>query len=425
MLLTASTSSCSRGSEVFFAGEGSTRIEMRSVWFLLLYASDLLSKLSSEDRERLLSGERDNDLLDALAELFAARVERRVRSMLAQGYRRRTEPLTRVRGRIDHLGTARGRYMESGRILCRYNEQTVDLPRYRSMLVTLRHAARRAASPEVRRRCLTTAQMLERSGVAPVDPTAVELSKEQFGHFDAEDKTLLVLSALVRDMCAPEHAPGSSELPKILRNEHALRKLFEKAVLGFYALHLRPRGFTVKAESREWPATGEPADLSFLPRLNADVVVRGRGVQTVIECKFAPIFDLRHGKSMMKPGYVRQLVSYATVFRGEFPGQTRALLLGALVDGSEGRDVDFAIDGIPYSVRQVDLAAGPAEIRAALHGALDLGADRDVVPLAGSARRNWLMPRERQAFAAEVRGPAPRGTAAAADPLFRFFHVDA
>lgn len=357
---------------MFIAGEGSTRIEMRSVWFLLLYASDLLEKLIGEDRKRLLSGERDNDLLDALAELFAARVDRRVRSMLARGYRRREEPLTRVRGRIDHLGTARGRLMESGRILCRYDEQTVDLPRYRAILVTLRRAARRAVSPEVRRRCLTTAQMLERSGVSPVDPTALELSKEQFGHFDAEDKMLLVLGALVRDMCAPEHAPGTAELPEILRNEHALRKLFEKAVLGFYAHHLRPKGFTVKAESREWPATGEPVDLNFLPRLNPDVVVRGHGVQTIIECKFAPIFTRHESKAMIDPHYMRQLVSYATVFRGEFPGQTRAVLLGALVDGSEGRDVDFAIDGIPYAVRQVDLAAGPAEIRAALHGALDL-----------------------------------------------------
>lgn len=351
---------------MFVAGEGSTRIDVRSVWFLLLYASDLLDKLTGETRERLLRGERDNDLLDALADVLAARVERRVRTMLARGYRRRIEPLTRVRGRIDHLGTARGQLMQSGRVLCRYDEQTVDLPRYRSMLVTLRLAARRAVSVDVRRRCLTTAQMLERSGVSPVDPTPAELSKEQFGHFDAEDRTLLTLSALVRDMCAPEHAPGEAELPKIVRKEGALRTLFERAVLGFYRHHLGLLGYSVAAKSRSWPATGDPADLAFLPNLNADVVIRGHGEQVIVECKFAPIFTQHRGTTMIKPDYVRQLVSYASVFRGECAGETRAVLLGALVGGSLGRDLDVEIDGLPFTVRQVDLAAGPAQIRAAL-----------------------------------------------------------
>lgn len=353
---------------MFIAGAGSTRITVRSVWFLLLYASDLLSKLTAEEKEKLLSGERDNGLLDALAEVLAVQVDARVRAMLARGYRTRADPLTRVRGRIDHLGTARGRLMESGRILCRYEEQTVDLPRYRYMLVTLRRAARRAVSSDVRRRCLATAQMLERSGVLPMDPTAAQMSTEQYGHFDATDKKLVLMSKLVRDMCAPEHSPGMSELPAILRNEHALRRLFEEAVRGFYRHHLGSEGYSVKGERREWPTEGDADARALVPRLNSDVVVRGHGLQTVIECKFGPIFDWYHGKAMLKPGYVRQLFSYATVFSREFEGQTRAVLLGALVEGSPGRDMDLVLDGIPFAIRQVDLSEGPTAIRAALLG---------------------------------------------------------
>lgn len=355
---------------MFVAGAGSTRIDVRSVWFLLLYASDLLEMLTAQEEEKLLGGERDNDLLDALAEVLARQVEARVRAMLARGYRRRSEPLNRVRGRIDHLGTERGRLMESGRILCRYEEQTVDLPRYRFMLVTLRRAARRAISSSVRRRCLTTAQMLERSGVSPVDPTAAQLSTEQFGHFDAADRKLVLLSALVRDMCAPEHAAGASELPAILRDEHALRRLFEEAVRGFYRHHLEPKGYSVKGERREWPIVGDLEARALMPRLNTDVVVRGHGRQTVIECKFGPIFDWHQGKAMLKPGYVRQLFSYATVLSRGFEGQTRAVLLGALVDGSPGRDIDLVLDGIPFTVRQIDLSAGPGAIRTALQNAV-------------------------------------------------------
>ncbi|MET3861400.1 5-methylcytosine-specific restriction enzyme subunit McrC [Dietzia sp. 2505] len=364
---------------MFTAGDGSTRINVRSVWFLLLYASDLLDVLTAAEKEKLASGERDNDLLDALADVLAAQVEIRVRLMLARGYRRKSEPLTRVRGRIDHLRTARGRLMESGRIQCRYEEQTVDLPRYRFMLVTLRRAARAAQSEGVSRRCLTTAQMLERNGVLSVDPTPAEVSKEQYGHYDQPDRKLMAMSILVRNMCSPEHSSGTNDLPSILRNERALRDLFEKAVRGFFRHHLGASGHTVRARSKAWPAKGDTTALAFLPHLNVDVLIRGADYQTVVECKFAPIFVKRHGKVMLEPGYLRQLYSYASVFSREFDGRTRALLLGALVDSSSGRDLDFVIDGIPFSVRQIDLSSQPSEIRTALMSALSIGLQNRVV----------------------------------------------
>ncbi|TDT31048.1 hypothetical protein ACF3NT_12475 [Naumannella halotolerans] len=356
---------------MFQAGAGSTRIDIRSVWFMLLYSSpELLDTLTTRERETLLSGERDNDLLDALAEILARQVESRVRSMLASGYRIRAEPLTRVRGRIDHLATARRRLMDSGRVQCRYQEQTIDLPRYRYMLVTLRLASHRARAAPVRRRCLTTAQLLERCGVSPVDPTAPEMSKEQYGHFDSEDRKLVLLSRLTRDMCAPEHAAGKNDLPAIARNEHALRRLFEESVRGFYRLHLGPLGYSVCGERRQWPAEGSSSGIAHLPNLNVDVAVRGHGLQVVVECKFGPIFDVRYGKTMIKPDYVRQLYSYASIFSREFDGRTEAVLLGALVDGSPGPNLDVVVDGIPVRVHQVDLATPPAEVRESLRSAL-------------------------------------------------------
>lgn len=212
----------------------------------------------------------------------------------------------------------------------------------------------------------------EQPGTLPgaVGDRELELSKEQFGHFDAEDSTLLTLGALVRDMCAPEHAPGEAELPRTLRDECALRRLFEQVVRGFYRHHLGPLGYAVAAERRPWPAAGDPADLAFLPHLNADVVIRGHRQQVIVECKFAPVFTRHQGKTMIKPDYVRQLVSYASDFRGEFEGATRAVLLGALIQGSTGRDLDVEIDRLPIAVRQVDLSTGPDAIRAALTASL-------------------------------------------------------
>ncbi|MFL0580879.1 5-methylcytosine restriction system specificity protein McrC [Dietzia sp. 179-F 9C3 NHS] len=338
----------------------------------MLYASELLDKLTSAERERLIGGERDNDLLDALAAILASQVEARMRSMLARGFRKRHESLSRVRGRIDHLGTARRRLMESGRILCHYDEQTVDRPRYRYMLATLRIAAHTAESEGVGLRCISTAQLLERNGVSSTDATSAEISTEQYGHFDAQDQKLVALSALVRDMCAPEHVAGHQELPAIARDERALRTLFEKAVRGFYRHHLGPSGFSVKAASRGWPAVGEPEALTFLPRLNADVVISGPGRQVIVECKFGPIFSTheQRRKVMLEPGYLRQLYTYANVYGQGFNGETSAVLLGALVQRSLGRDLELEIAGIPFTIREVDLSLSPSAIREALMSAL-------------------------------------------------------
>lgn len=255
--------------------------------------------------------------------------------------------------------------MESGRVLCRYQEQTADLPRYRFMLVTLRRAGRSATSQTVRGKCLTTAQMLEHMGVGLVDPVAADLAKEQYGYFDQMDRKLVALSRLVRDMCAPEHAPGTNELPVILRDEHALRKLFESAVRSFYQHHLTPRGLDVRSKSEEWPAKGAKDDLSFLPRLKADVAIRGAGTQTIIECKFGPIFGTGEwgDKVIVNPGYLRQLMTYAYTFGYNDSVTTSAVLLGALVQDSAGRDLDLVIGDCPVRIRQVDLSAPPSEIR--------------------------------------------------------------
>lgn len=352
-------------------GAGNTRIDVRSVWFLLLYASGLLEKITGDAREKIHRGERDNDLPDALALLLATEAESRMRAMLSQRYRERASVLTRVRGRVDHLGTERRQLMGSGRILCRFSELTRDLPRYRHMLTTLRHAGWSAQAPDLRHRCTQAAQDMERLGIAPRDATVIELSREQYGHADRADRDLLLLSRVVRSMCAPEHSPGEVALPVIVRDEAAMRRLFEDAVRGFYRLQLEPEGWFVNAEQRPWPAMGEESDTTYLPRLHADVVLRSPTQQIVVECKFAPVFTSVRTKVVLNPAYVRQLHAYCSVFSRAADKPTRGLLLSAVTLDDNGRDLDLHLDGFPFRVRRVDLSQPPSSMRRALTEALD------------------------------------------------------
>nr|WP_255498933.1 MULTISPECIES: hypothetical protein [unclassified Leucobacter] len=339
-----------------------------------MYASSFVEKLTLQEKERLLGGERDNDLLDAIASVLATQVEARVRTALFPGYRNQSKPLTRVRGRIDHLQTASRRLMDSGRVQCHFTEQTLNRPRYRYLLVTLKQASHRVTSQEVRAQCVSAARKLEQNGVSPVDPDPSFLAREQFSHFDSSDRKLLQLARLTRDMHAPEHTDGSIELPRIARDEAKLRQLFEKAMLGFYRCHFTDEGYTVNGERRSWlPDASDNETSRFLPTLNADIVLRSRAraEQVVIECKFAPVFTEHHNKTMVSPSYMRQIYSYASIFARDFEGSTRAVLLGAQVRESSGPDLDFTIDPYPMRITQVDLTGPPSEIRKTLMAAVD------------------------------------------------------
>lgn len=350
--------------------KGTTRIQVRSVWFLLLYASGLLKYLTGERKEKLASGEVDNDLLDALALMLAQQTTERARKMLTHGYRQREETLTRVRGRIDHLATARGRLMDSGRIRCLYSERTIDLPRYRFILVTLRRAAAVARATDVRADCLNAAQLLEREGVTPVDPTSAQLSKEQYGHADIVDRELVNMSKLVRSMAAPEHAGDHVSLSEIERNEGRLRELFEKAVEGFLHVHLRSSGYSFPSKTRSWPTSPTDDVQDLIPTLNVDVLARRPGQQLIVDCKFGKIFTSgAHGTIRLNSEYLRQLFSYLAVF-DEPSMWTEGVLVAARVDNSPGRDMDFELAGYPVRVRQIDLAEPPSAIRNALLSAI-------------------------------------------------------
>lgn len=360
---------------MFVAGEGSTRIHVRSVWFLLLYASDALKHLTGEKLEKLASGEFDNDLLDALAVMLAREMEARARRMLARGYRRREQTLTRVRGRIDHLTTARRSLMQAGRVHCVYSEHTIDLPRYRHILVTLRRAAAIVRTDKARSDCLRTVQLLEREGVTPNDPSASQLSKEQYGHADAADRELVVLSKLVRSMAAPEHAGDLISLPEIERREGRLRDLFEKAVEGFVHVHLAPAGYSFPSKTRRWPTSASDEVKALLPSLRVDALAHRPGHQLIVECKFGRIFSTdSYDTVRLNADYLRQLFSYLTVF-AEPDTRIDAVLVAARVDDSPGRDMDFDLVGYPVRVRQIVLTESPSTIRQELWSAITGSSD--------------------------------------------------
>lgn len=350
------------------AGQGQTRIPVRSLWLLLVYASNLLPSLRTDERESLLSGSRDADLVDAIADVLVTEVERRLRNNLTPAYRTRSADMTRVRGSIDHLRTSANRLMDRGRIACRFDELTVDTPRNQFICTALRWSGRVARSQELAARCTAAAFRMQRLGVTDRAPTRIEISKDLLGQHDRADQRVVDAATLVLEMAVPAHLAGGRSVPVLTRDHGQLRRLFEKAVNGYFAHSLDRADWNVSRPHLSWGAAGDAAALDLIPRLETDTVLDNQvaGRRIIIETKFTNALGNHFGAMKIRPTYMFQLYAYVSVQARlrQSPGETtEGVLLFALTEGQQSVDVEFTIETHRIRVMSVDLAGTPSEIR--------------------------------------------------------------
>ncbi len=288
------------------------RVPVRNLWLLMLYASDL-ARISREVFARF-----DNDiddLPDLIARLLVDCVNRRLRNNLTRDYCPREEALTRVRGRIDLLATESRQLLSRGEVFCRFEELTVDTPRNRLVRAALEVLARLVRSNDMVRQCRALATMLGRAGVTGLCPSRTELASDQFGRNDSADRVMVVLARLAFDMALPTEEAGSAALVSPDREDAWVRRLFEKAVLGFAQVELGPRGWHVEGGiPLMWQYTPETDGIrDILPNMVTDIVIQDshRNHCMVIDTKFTSILGTgRFGNASLKSNYLYQIYAY-------------------------------------------------------------------------------------------------------------------
>jgi 5-methylcytosine-specific restriction enzyme subunit McrC len=342
------------------------------------YSSDMLEGLQTGAREAVLAGERDHELADVVAEVFVTEIEARLRRQLTPQYQARTDDLTRMRGRIDHLRTQAAALLERGRIACQFTELAVDTPRNRYLASTLRKAALAVRGQALAHRCSAAAFALHRLGVGTRTPTRTELSRERFGHHDRDDKNLLTLAHLVEDMAVPTHSPGPVTVPELDTSAHdQLRTLFEKAVRNYYRYTLAPTGWTVGSRKIQWPHHPSDSGADLLPQMHTDITLEHPPTRRhiVIETKFTDaLTDNRHGKTTIKRDYLFQLYSYLAS-QNRAPAEKEVAAEGVLlfVKTAERDAISRYVTIQGHLIRFISLDLGQplAEIRRVLNTCTD------------------------------------------------------
>jgi 5-methylcytosine-specific restriction enzyme subunit McrC len=345
------------------------RIPVRNLWLLMLYASDLfrsrgIGKVGLEDSP--------DDLPDLVAEILAHAVEQRQRRHLSQGYRAREAMLNRVRGRVDVLKTERHQLLARGLVACRFDELTIDTPRNRFVRAALESICRIVGRQDVAHRCRLLAAGMKAQGVSGIAPSRAEMSVDRFGRNDADDRFMIAAAKLALDLTLPNESLGSTVLSRPDREITWVRRLFERAIGGFYDVVLSPHGWRVRCGGvLGWPIEQKtPGIDQILPTMRTDVVLDHvpSGRRIVIDTKFTSIVTAGwYREETLRSGYVYQIYAYlrSQVGRGDDLADSAT---GVLLHPSVGGMVDetVMIQGQCIRFATVDLAAASGAIRSQL-----------------------------------------------------------
>jgi 5-methylcytosine-specific restriction enzyme subunit McrC len=287
-------------------------IPVSNLWLLMLYASDLYKHLG--DR-RVRYEENPDQLADLIAEILCHEVANRLSRNLSLGYTKRSDELTRVRGRIDHLRTEAHQLLKKGRIHCHFEELSLDTRRNRYVAAALRKISSLVQRDVLKTKSLSLVMQLERLGVHCIRPSGYSGSTDRFGRHDQADQKMVAAADLAFQLTLPTQQSGRGLLRLPGSDVRWLRRLFERAVGGFYSVTLASTKWKVSPGQRlKWQIDEQSMGIpTILPSMQTDIVLDypPAGYRLVIDTKFNEITKPGHYRNeTLRSGYLYQIYAY-------------------------------------------------------------------------------------------------------------------
>lgn len=345
------------------------RIPIRNIWLLMLYASDLFRTRGSG---KVGLEKSPDELPDLIAEILAHTVEKRLRRHLSFGYRSKKSILDRVRGRIDILTTERHQLLLRGKLACQFDELSIDTPRNRFVREALEKISKIVIRPEVAHRCRLLGKNMESMGVSCIPPTRSEMSADRFGLHDTDDRMMVSAAKLAFNLLMPTEIGESESLLLPYREEMWVRRLFEKAIGGFYSVVLKPNEWIVKTGQKlYWKKEKETSRIdNIFPGMQTDIILDHKPThrRIVIDTKFTSLLiQGQYREKTLHSGYIYQIYTYLHSQGGSgdsFADHASGLLLHPSI--GEHIDESVLIQGHVIRFATVDLTSTSSDIRAQL-----------------------------------------------------------
>ncbi|MGO4891574.1 5-methylcytosine restriction system specificity protein McrC [Flavobacterium sp. W21_SRS_FM6] len=285
-------------------------IPLQNLWLLMLYASDFRYQAQSY----VGSENMDEHLADLVADVLCNQVSQRLRRQLSHGYRQTQAHLTRVRGRINSLETTRKMLLLQGKVACEFEELSSDTLRNQYVAYALNKSLKVVRNPVLKSKAKKLLADYVGQGVSVGHFCAYRPQNERFSRHELEDKKVVATAELMLNLALINESVGHQLLPSPDKQEHWVRRLFEKAVHGFYSLNLETE-WTVKGGKKlAWQIEDMTSNIAnLLPGMKLDILLENetQNRRLIIDTKFTSITQsAQFGGESYKSNYIYQLYSY-------------------------------------------------------------------------------------------------------------------
>lgn len=324
-------------------------IPIQNIYYLLCYAWNKLEEGKIVDVSSLDS----TSLVDLFAKVLHGGTLHLIRRGFDRGYLPCTEERITIRGKIHFPVSVRRQLFRQGRAVCEFDELDHDVLHNRILKTTIqRLIAVPDLNPELKE---GLADLLRRlGGVSPIFLSSQIFRRVQLHRNNQYYGFLMNICELIHENLLADEQRGQSRFRDFLREEAAMRRLFEAFVKNFY--RIERSAWYVPPPIIEWNASfADPAVKEYLPQMRTDVCLKRDGRLIIIDCKFyREALQHHYGKPTLKSPHLYQLYAYLKNLERVPEGQQcKGILLYPAVNYS--LDLSFELDDHPIRIRTLNL----------------------------------------------------------------------
>jgi len=325
------------------------QIPIQNIYYLLCYAWDKLEEGEIVEVSSLGS----TLLADLFAKVLLGGTRHLIRRGFDRGYLPCAEERATIRGKVAFAPSVRRDLFPQGRAFCEFDELDHNVLHNRILKTTIqRLISVRGLDPELKEGLgdiLRRLRDVEEVFIASSLFRRVQLHRNN--HYYG---FLMNACELIHENLLVDESTGQSRFRDFLREEQAMRRLFEAFVKNFY--RIEQNIFRVTSRKIEWQAafTDETAR-NFLPEMRTDVCLQSSDRMIIIDCKFyREALQYYYGKPAFNSAHLYQMNAYLKNLESEPDSvQCEGILLYPEVNYP--LDVSFELQGHPMRIRALNL----------------------------------------------------------------------
>ena len=314
-----------------------------------------------ENGYKKLADEDFDNAADLLAAILIKGVSIQLKQGLARDYIVESEPLTKLRGKIEISESIRTNSRQKMQLVCSYDEYSPNTKMNRILKATMSLLLGADIEPERKKELKKL--LIYFNGFDHIDLNRVDW-RFRFNKNNQSYRMLMGICNLVVDGLLQNQEDGSRRLMDFL-DEQRMCRLYEKFILEYYVKHYRHLNPT--PTSLEWPVENGYSDL--LPKMRTDVTLTNGNKVLIIDAKYYErSMQVFYDKHTVHSANLYQIFTYVKSKEFEMRDQAHevaGMLLYAKTNDTHQPDPKeaYLMSGNKIMVKTLDLNCDFAEIK--------------------------------------------------------------